>query len=181
MGTLVDHQLYSWASAGGLAPFEPRLLNATSINLRVGKNIILNDQVRSISRYTRLNPMWIGPGTWFLAETLEVIELSELHEAELCLRSSASRTGWNSRLSSHVDPGWRGRLTVEFHNIRSDIDLGIYPGQELIQLRVKLLAKAPHIPYGGRSHYQGDMGVMGCADGSINLVKPSGEAVLSHG
>ena len=181
MGTLVDHQLYSWASAGGLTPFEPLLLNPTSINLRVGKNIILNDQVHSISSYTRLKPMWISPGTWFLAETLEVVELSELHEAELCLRSSASRTGWNNRLASHVDPGWRGRLTVEFQNIRNHVDLGIFPGQELIQLRVKALPNAPHIPYGGRSHYQGRMGVVGCTDDSINLVKPAGEVVLSHG
>ena len=112
-------------------------------------------------------PFLVDPGEFLLTHTAEVVTLGDMLEAEVCLRSSAARAGWNHALAGYVDPGWSGSLTLEFQNIRRFQALPIYPGQQLVQLRLRRLPQPPVSHYGITGRYQGDQSVNGCQDFTI--------------
>ena len=109
----------------------------------------------------------VKPGTFFLAETAEVIRLNDTLEAEVCLRSSAARAGWDHLLAGYVDPGWSGVLTLEFKNCRQYKSLPIWAGMQLVQLRLSRLQVPPMSDYSLTGRYYGDKGVQTCKDLSI--------------
>ena len=55
--------------------------------------------------------------------------------------------------SLYVDPGYHGVLTLEFLNCRQYQRLPIYPGQELVQLRIYRLCATPAKAYDQTGRY----------------------------
>ena len=165
MSTLVDHQLRQWATLNkGLEPYAPTLVNPASVNLRVGDTLVIESPSGStyevdISGCTKAAPFLVDPGEWILAHTAEIVTLPRNMEAEVCLRSSAARAGWQHALAGYVDPGWSGRLTLEFQNVRRFAALPIYSGIQLCQLRVSKLSTLPSQGYDETGRYMGDLSV----------------------
>lgn len=176
MTTLVDREIIAWAEAEGVEPFKRSAVNPASLNLRLGWRAMVEGQDGRMIQVDlrgrdQASPFRIAPGEWFLAETLERIDIPPTMEAEVCLRSSAARAGFDHCLAGYVDPGYQGRLTLEFVNCRRFADLWIYPGQELVQLRLRRLESAPIWHYGQTGRYQGDDSVRGCADPNVGRVE----------
>ena len=88
-------------------------------------------------------------------------------QGQVCLRSSAARAGWDHSFAGYVDPGYEGRLTLELRNVRSNIALPIYPGLQLVQLRIERLAAIPERLYGQTGRYQGATAVQPCLDETV--------------
>lgn len=174
MSTLVDFQIADWAGKGGLTPYSTELINPASVNLRLGKTALFEGAdgrlyPKDLSRYSKEHPLMVAPGAWFLAETAEVITLPDNLEGEICLRSSAARAGFQHALAGYIDPGWTGVITLEFKNLRRSKHLPIYPGIELVQLRLTQLRRRPRKSYAATGRYQGDTRVRACADSTISI------------
>lgn len=172
MATLVDRQLKKWMRDGGLNPADNSLVNPASVNLRIGTTLVVESPGGGtcevdISRNNEINPFLVDPGEWILTHTQEIVTLTDQMEAEVCLRSSAARAGWQAALAGYIDPGWSGRITLEFQNVRRFQVLPIYPGLELCQLRVRALDIAPSSDYSQTGRYQGDLGVQVNKDGRL--------------
>ena len=172
MSTLVDHQIKHWAHFGGITPFDMDLINPASINLRIGTAVQVEAESGRLQEidlrdFTAAHPFWVQPGEWLLTHTAELITLPPNMEAEVCLRSSAARAGWDHCLAGYVDPGWSGKLTLEFQNVRRYKQLPLYPGQQLCQLRLRYLSTDPVTHYGQTGRYQGDQSVNACQDPTI--------------
>ena len=173
MSTLVDRQLKEWMREGGLDPADNALVNPASVNLRIGTAVVVESPGGGtyevdISDLHIDNPFLVDPGEWILTHTQEVITLTDKQEAEVCLRSSAARAGWQHALAGYIDPSWSGRITLEFQNVRRFQVLPIYPGLQLCQLRVRALDSAPDSNYSQTGRYQGDMGVQVNKDLSLS-------------
>lgn len=173
MSTLVDRQLKKWMREGGLNPADNALVNPASVNLRIGTTVVVESpgggtyEVDITDTHVD-NPFLVDPGEWILTHTQEVITLTDKQEAEVCLRSSAARAGWQHALAGYIDPSWSGRITLEFQNVRRFQVLPIYPGLQLCQLRVRALDSAPDSNYSQTGRYQGDMGVQVNKDLSLS-------------
>jgi len=172
MSTLVDSQINAWALGGGIDRFDFALVNPASINLRIGTTVMIEDiegglYSVDISDKTKEDPFVVEPGEWILTHTAEIVTLPPDIEAEVCLRSSAARLGWNHALAAYIDPGWQGSITLELKNDRRFAHLPLYPGQQLVQLRLRNLSREPISHYGFTGRYQGDASVSTCKDDTL--------------
>ena len=170
-GTLVDHEIRSWAHRGGIRPFEPKLVNPNSINLRIGNTAKIETPngivPLDLGAYSENLPYLVQPGSWMLACTMENITIPGDMVGEVMLRSSAARRGWDHHKAGLVDAGWQGVLTLEFVNCLQYHALPIYPGQLLVQLKLEILDAAPTRTYSDTGRYQGASTCEGNKDQSL--------------
>lgn len=181
MSTLTDHEL-ALLAAERFRPFHPERINPASINLGIGTSLLREvprlpgeparrrgDTLQQIdlSRCSQADPYWVEPGEWILCDAEEWITIPPDMEATVTLRSSAARAGWDHALAGYVDPGYSGRLTLEFVNCRRHSALPLYPGLQLVQLRVFRLGAIPERHYGQTGRYQGAEAVEACRDQSV--------------
>jgi dCTP deaminase len=97
---------------------------------------------------------WLWPGNLYLGATLERVEVPDDLLCHLHGRSSLGRLGVViHQTAGLVDPGWRGRLTLEIAVAFPTI---LRPGQPIGQLTFERLTTPAERPYGGR--YQDDAG-----------------------
>ena len=157
MTSIVDWQIRNFGLGGGIVPFVQSRLNPASYNLGIGYNAEIETEHGfekiSLMDYSRERPLMIEPGGFLLTEVQETIAVPPNMEGIVVLRSSAARAGWQHCLAGYVDPGYIGRLTLELKNYRRFQSLAIYPGQELVQLRLSKLERAPERHYGLTGRY----------------------------
>ncbi len=99
----------------------------------------------------------INPGELVLASTLERVELNAPNiTAVLHGRSSLGRLGIQVHVEAgYVDPGWKGRLTLELVNF-NPMPVKLKPGMRVVQIVFHRLSSEPNCWYDGK--YQGDDG-----------------------
>ncbi len=99
----------------------------------------------------------INPGELVLASTLERVELNAPDlTAVLHGRSSLGRLGIQVHVEAgYVDPGWRGRLTLELVNF-NPMPVKLKPGMRVVQIVFHRLSSEPEGWYEGK--YLGDDG-----------------------
>jgi dCTP deaminase len=104
------------------------------------------------------------PGELALGETLETISIGPTLAARLEGKSSLARVGVMAHATAGwVDPGWRGKLTLELMNA-GPVPVRLYIGAKVAQICFFKLSSAVIRQYGDPtlgSHYQGQKGVMG--------------------
>jgi dCTP deaminase len=103
-------------------------------------------------------PFIIQPGQFILAVTLEEISLPEDIGARIEGRSSWGRLGLIVHATAgYIDPGFRGRLTLEMSNI-GPLPILLYPGMKICQIAFEKLSSPAKIPYPKKkgSKYFGD-------------------------
>ncbi len=190
-GTLVDWQ-FDYLNDRLVHPFDKALVNQATINMRIGDHLVIEADdlyemaatsafmgrlpceflddglVRlDISQASAEDPILVSPRQWLLTHTLEKVTIPDNCEAQVYLRSSAARAGWNHATACYVDGGFAGSITLELINYRRHQALKIFPGQELVQLKV---TKHPHEPitsYRDTGRYFGDQSVSTSKDDSI--------------
>jgi dCTP deaminase len=164
MSILCDSDLLELMRDGLIEEPDYALLNPASIDIRVGKQVVLENvsgtlEQSGMNKHGTIPPdgLYVWPGQLVLVETFESFHVPNGYAMDLRLKSSTARKGWNHSLAFWVDPGWKGRLTME---VRNDLQRGpliLTPGQRFAQVIVHQLSGLSARPYAGR--YQGASGV----------------------
>lgn len=106
-------------------------------------------------------PFMLHPGEFVLGSTREHIELPDDLVARLEGKSSLGRIGLLIHSTAgFVDPGWRGRLTLELSNV-ARLPIALYPGMKIGQISFLRLSTPAERLYGSPelgSKYQGQSG-----------------------
>ncbi len=174
---LSDRSILEEVAAGriGLDPFEPALVQPSSVDVRCDNRF----RVFHPGRYPFIDvrvPMpdltelveidgdrafILHPGEFVLGATFEVLRLPDDLVARLDGKSSLGRLGLQVHSTAGLaDPGFEGQITLELSNVAS-LPIAIYPGMRIAQLVFERLTTPADRPYGAGglgSKYQGQRG-----------------------
>lgn len=179
MSTLVDWQIRRLAlENNAIGPFHEDQLNPASYNLTIGRKGFIEAPIIGPKRTeSGLTPVdltkgfVVPPGGWILTDVQELIAIPSNVEAQVILRSSAARRGWDHALAGFVDPGYGldnpSRLTLEFVNCLTHHNLVIQTGMEMVQLKFSALQELPERGYDQTGRYHGATEVEGCKDQTL--------------
>lgn len=162
MSILCDHQIVSLVRRKLVSPYDQELLNPASLDVRLGENVMVEDAVspqlvhRSIAGHTQEEPFLLQPHEFILAETLEEFQLPDCIAGQLALKSSRAREGIEHLLAGYVDPGYRGRLTLELQNARAMHPVALWPGMRIAQIVFHRMSMLPGKDYSMTGRYYGD-------------------------
>ena len=121
-----------------ITPFEISCLNPAGYDFRSFSEVV------------------IKPKQYELSATLETVELGLKVMASLHIRSSLAREGIIGSFAV-VDPGFRGQLTLNLHNV-GEKEITIRKGESIVQIVFHKLGSPARKGYGGL--YQDSMGVV---------------------
>lgn len=153
MATLVDWQIRRLCDLNkAITPFYEEQLNPASYNLSIGTRGIV-ENATGFEDVDLIEGYEVPPGGWILVDVKEWIRIPPDHEAQVILRSSAARKGWDHALAGYIDPGYRGRLTLEFTNCLRFHSLNIESGQQLVQIKLNRLLNTPQRDYSSTGRY----------------------------
>ena len=160
MSVLCDWEIRTLCGSGNaVSPFSMEFINPASIDVRLGKHLMIETPHESdlelidISESTKENPYLLHPGEIVLAETFEKIRIPERLSAQFVLKSSRAREGYQHLLAGWIDPGYRGRLTLEIKNIRRYHAIPLYPEMRIGQLVFHSMSQVPVRSYAETGHY----------------------------
>ena len=153
----------------GLA--SPSQINAASIDVRLADGILVErPHGKFIDLAAKHAPdfdpapledgrVYLYPGTFVLASTIETFHLPNDIACEFKLKSSAARSGLDHALAGWGDPGWHGsRLTLELHNTLQWQTLILTPGMPIGQIVFWRGAAVPdEASYATRGQYNNDL------------------------
>jgi dCTP deaminase len=174
---LSDRDLNTEIKAGNLLldPFEPELLQPSSIDVRLDRLFgVFNNHLythidpalRQDDLTTRVEvangePFVLHPGEFVLGSTLEVITLGDQLAGRLEGKSSLGRLGLLTHSTAgFIDPGFSGHVTLELSNVAT-LPIKLWPGMKIGQLCIFRLSSPAENPYGSAvygSRYQGQRG-----------------------
>lgn len=106
-------------------------------------------------------PFMLHPGQFALGSTLETVIIPDDIVARIEGKSSLARYGLLIHSTAgFVDPGWSGKLTLEFSNV-GILGITLYYGMKIGHISFTQLSTPADNPYGSkelRSKYQGQRG-----------------------
>lgn len=156
-----------------VTPFDAAHINPASIDLRLGAEYRLpypNRTDPSIFRgFPNTASMWGGPermdaaglklppGAFILCCTLEIVHIPVHAAAELFCKSSTGRVGLEHLHAGWIDPGFRGQLTLELHNV-APWPVQLVPGKAYMQMVVHELVAPALRDYSKTGRYQDQAG-----------------------
>ena len=158
-----------------LEPFEPEMIQPSSIDVRIDRYFRLFDNHKyavidpaqdqpDLTRMIEVRPdepFVLHPGEFVLGSTFELVTLPDDIAARLEGKSSLGRLGLLIHSTAgFVDPGFEGHLTLELSNVAT-LPIAIYPGMKIGQLSFYELSTPAENPYGSReagSTYHGQRG-----------------------
>jgi dCTP deaminase len=154
-------------------PYDESLLQPSSVDVRVDRlfRVFHNNRYPYIDVKTPQedltelveleegHPFVLHPGEFVLGSTLERVRLGDDLVARLDGKSSLGRLGLIVHSTAgFVDPGFKGRLTLELTNI-ANLPVLLYSGMPVSQISFVRLTTPTDKPYGSDgSKYQGQMG-----------------------
>lgn len=159
----------------GISPFDPDMIQPSSIDVRLDKFFRLFDNHKyqvidpaaEQPELTRLieaeedQPFILHPGEFVLAATHEVVTLPTDIAARLEGKSSLGRLGLLTHSTAgFIDPGFSGHVTLELSNMAT-LPILLWPGMKIGQLCFFKLTSESDNPYGSAiygSRYQGQRG-----------------------
>lgn len=173
---LSDQDILAAVNAGEftLAPFEPGLLQPSSVDVRLDCVFrVFNHRHTHIDPSTRQDdltvevrvpegkPFVLHPGEFVLASTVEVVTLGVQLAGRLEGKSSLGRLGLLVHSTAgFIDPGFSGTVTLELSNV-AGLPITLWPGMRIGQLCLFRLSSPARYPYGSKvygSRYQGQRG-----------------------
>ena len=148
-------------------PITKGSIQPASIDCRLGNHFLVIEQNRmdiltmdSEIKYREFEgeTITIPPHSFLLATTYEYVELPNYLTAFVEGRSSIGRIGLFIQNAGWVDPGFRGRLTLELFNANS-LPIKLQAGRRLCQLVFCKMDRPARTPYKGK--YQGQEKTVG--------------------
>jgi len=165
MSILPDYEIFCLARKGLVEPFDQELINPASLDVRLGENILIEQPEspefvpHSIAGHTKEEPFMLQPHEFILAETFECFSVPNVVAGQLALKSSRAREGIEHLMAGYVDPGFKGRLTLELQNARSMHAVALWPGMRIGQIVFHKMSLLPNKDYSVTGRYQGDLKV----------------------
>jgi dCTP deaminase len=165
MSILPDYEIFCLARKGLVEPFDQELINPASLDVRLGENILIEQPEspefvpHSIAGHTKEEPFMLQPHEFILAETFECFSVPNVVAGQLALKSSRAREGIEHLMAGYVDPGFKGRLTLELQNARSMHAVPLWPGMRIGQIVFHKMSLLPNKDYSVTGRYQGDLQV----------------------
>ena len=161
-GVLVDHQIRALALTGMIDPFDPLLLNPTSLDIRIGSSALFESgegqKEIKLWQYSKSLPFNLLPGECILVGSMEVFNIPENIAAEFKLKSSRAREWYQHMLAGWIDPGFSNSVaTLEIKNAHQYKPLPIYPGLRIGQVIFYGLAQPPSLSYKQVGRYNHDL------------------------
>ncbi|MCU1530367.1 MAG: dCTP deaminase [Frondihabitans sp.] len=159
----------------GLDPFDPGLIQPSSIDVRLDRYFRLFDNhkypfidpAEDQPELTHLvetkpdEPFILHPGEFVLGSTYERVSLPDDIAARLEGKSSLGRLGLLTHSTAgFIDPGFSGHVTLELSNVAT-LPIKLWPGMKIGQLCYFRLSSPAENPYGSSvygSRYQGQRG-----------------------
>lgn len=159
----------------GLEPFDPAMIQPSSIDVRLDRffRVFENhryphiDPAEDQPELTREvepigdEPFILHPGEFVLGSTYEVVTLPDDVAARLEGKSSLGRLGLLTHSTAgFIDPGFSGHVTLELANV-ANLPIKLWPGMKIGQLCFFRLSSPAEHPYGSAkygSRYQGQRG-----------------------
>ena len=159
----------------GLEPYEPGMIQPSSIDVRLDRFFRLFDNhkypfidpAEDQPELTRLieakpdEPFILHPGEFVLGSTYELVSLPDDIAARLEGKSSLGRLGLLTHSTAgFIDPGFSGHVTLELSNVAT-LPIKLWPGMKIGQMCFFRLSSAAEKPYGSSeysSRYQGQRG-----------------------
>jgi dCTP deaminase len=177
MVLLSDRDLTTEIKAGNLQldPFEPELLQPSSIDVRLDRLFgvfnnhlythidpaLRQDDLTTVVEVADGDPFVLHPGEFVLGSTLEVMTLGDQLAGRLEGKSSLGRLGLLTHSTAgFIDPGFSGHVTLELSNVAT-LPIKLWPGMKIGQLCIFRLSSPAENPYGATiygSRYQGQRG-----------------------
>lgn len=158
-----------------LAPWEPQMLQPSSIDVRLDRffRVFDNHKYAAIDPAADQSdlthqvetegdePFILHPGEFVLGSTYEVVTLPDDIAARVEGKSSLGRLGLLTHATAgFVDPGFSGHVTLELANVAT-LPIKLYPGMKIGQFCFFRLTSPAEHPYGSDkygSRYQGQRG-----------------------
>ncbi len=144
-------------------PFDESLLSPSSLDIRLGDEIIVFNKVKNgiidvrkeipktYYRKFKVKDFFIlQPQQFILAHTLEYIKLPSYISARLEGRSSLARLGLIVHSTGgFIDAGFKGQITLEMTNLNK-MPIKLYPKMKIAQIAFEKLDKPAENPYDKR-------------------------------
>lgn len=175
MSLLSYTELVELVEQGVIGPVDPHAINAASIDVRLGNEIVVEEycdhRVRAVDIHKRelFNGRKINigsgydlqPSEFVLASTMETFNLPNNICAEFKLKSSGARTGLENALATWCDCGWSGSvLTLELKNLLRYHAIRLTPGMYVGQMLFFRVTEVPeHRSYATIGRYNNDTSV----------------------
>jgi dCTP deaminase len=174
VSVLSDRDIATALTAGHvkIEPYDPADLQPSSIDLHLDRSF----RVFRNNRYPFIDvrapqpdltemlnvaddePFVLHPGEFVLGQTIEWVELPDDLVARLEGKSSLGRLGLLIHSTAgYVDPGWKGKLTLELSNV-ANLPIALYFGMKIGQISFFEMSSPVDRPYGSAglgSKYQG--------------------------
>jgi dCTP deaminase len=154
-------------------PFDERLVQPASVDLRLGREFRVFRNYRlpyidvkqemphltELESIDEVNPFILHPGEFVLAVTMERVEIPDDLVGRLDGKSSLGRLGLIVHSTAgFVDPGFKGRLTLELTNV-ANLPVTLYYAMPVSQISFSRLSTPADRPYGSSgSKYQEQAG-----------------------
>jgi dCTP deaminase len=153
-------------------PYDPADLQPSSVDLHLDRSfrVFRNNRYAFIDvrtpqpdltemlRVTDDEPFILHPGEFVLGQILEWVELPDDLVGRLEGKSSIGRLGLLIHSTAgYVDPGWKGKLTLELSNV-ANLPIALYFGMRIGQISFVRMSSPVERPYGSAglgSKYQG--------------------------
>lgn len=171
---LNHNQIEALIEQGHMRNVDLGCINPASLDLRLGREIKVEGapQPGAAVDYRKRQPLtmrthtlpesgiFIHPGQFFLAHTVEICHFPDDLAALFRIKSSMGRMGLEHMDAGFVDPGFHGSLTLEFKNMTEHHTLHLRPGDRIGQL-VFLRGEAVEADqsYKAVGNYSGHQGV----------------------
>jgi dCTP deaminase len=174
MSVLSDRDIAAALAKGRVKvePYDPADLQPSSVDLHLDRSfrVFRNNRypyidVRSpqpdlteLLSVADEEPFVLHPGEFVLGQTIEWVELPNDLVARLEGKSSLGRLGLLIHSTAgYVDPGWKGKLTLELSNV-ANLPIALYFGMKIGQISFFEMSSPVDRPYGSSglgSKYQG--------------------------
>lgn len=166
---LSDKTLKGMIATGELVvnPIDEKSIQPASIDCRLGDHFLLveDNQMDIITldaeiKYREItsDSITIPPHSFLLATTQEYVEVPNNLTAFVEGRSSIGRIGLFIQNAGWVDPGFKGRITLELYNAGS-LPIKLQAGKRICQLVFCSMDQSAENPYMGK--YQGQKVTVG--------------------
>lgn len=174
-------RLQQLVNDGVIRGVQPDAINAASIDVRLGTTFLtetvdeykgklheIDLAQREPMRVDRIirpigQTMFLDPGEFTLAHTIEEFYLPNTISAEFVLKSSIARGGLNQLSAVWCDAGWNNAtLTLELSNVTRGHRLTLTAGMFIGQMVFHEHEEVPeHASYRQRGRYNGDLTAQG--------------------
>lgn len=159
-----DFEIARLCKAGMVTPFDPDLVGAASLDIRLGDTLLMESVSSpeawcpySLKQHSQEKPYLMKPGQFLLADSLEVFNIPTHLAPVFILKSSRARERYDHAKAGFCDPGWHNsRLTMELKNNSQIWCIPLWPGMKIGQMVFHQMAATPHRSYAVRGRYNND-------------------------